>query len=81
MEPAGTSTTTSLAVSVRPEPPQAEHGSATTRPVPSHSGQVIAMTPKSPVSTVMWPRPPQVGQVSGWSDSTEPDPWQTSQAA
>ena len=79
--PAGTSITTSLAESVRPVPPQAWQGSATTLPVPSHSGQVIIMTPKSPVSTVMWPAPPQVGQVSGWSASTEPDPWQTPQGA
>ena len=78
------STTTSLAVSVRPEPPHAWHGSATTLPVPSHSGHSISMTPMPkmlPRSTEMRPRPWQVGHVSACSEWTEPAPWQTSQAA
>ena len=78
------STTTSEAVRVRPVPPQTSQGSATTRPVPSHSGHSISMTPMpkmEPRSTEMRPRPPQVGQVSECSASTEPVPWQWSQAA
>ena len=79
------STTTSEAERTRPVPPQAWQGSATTRPVPSHSGHCTCMAPKpmppkmDERSMSMVPVPPQVGHTLACSASSEPEPWQTSQ--
>ena len=65
-ELAGTSTIISLADKTRPEPPQTSHGSCTTCPAPSHSGQSTLNLPTPKMeerSMSIWPVPWQVGQV------------------